>query len=82
MLFGAIVLVAGLLFYFAPTFIAYSRDHQNTMPIAVINTVFGWTLLGWVCCLAWSLSSDVKQSRVYVKKVIVHKDAGDDDDEW
>ncbi len=79
LIFGPILVVALGLAYFAPSMIAYSRDHNNTMPIAIINTVFGWTLLGWVACLAWSLSSDIKQSRVYIKKVIVRADADDDD---
>lgn len=80
LIFGPILLVAGAMAYFAPLMIAYSRDHNNTMPIAIINTVFAWTVLGWVACLAWSLSSDIKSSRVYVRKVIVRDDADGGDE--
>lgn len=43
--------------YFLPTFIAYRRNHHNRVPILVINVFFGWSLVGWVACLAWSLTS-------------------------
>jgi len=79
LLFGPILLVAVGLAYFFPTIIAYSRDHNNLLPILVINFVFGWTLLGWVGCLAWALSSDIKESRVHIRKVIVQSNAVDDD---
>lgn len=77
---GPILLVAFALLYFLPSVIAYSRDHNNILPIAIINTFFGWTLIGWVGSLAWALSSDIKGSRVYVKKVVVRGEA--DDEDW
>lgn len=46
--------------YAVPTFIAWRRGHRNLIPLGIINFFFGWTLLGWVACLAWSLSTDVK----------------------
>jgi hypothetical protein len=45
-----------LALYFLPAFIASKRKHRNASPIFVINLFFGWTLIGWVGCLAWSLS--------------------------
>lgn len=42
--------------YFLPSWIASIRNHHNFWPIAVVNLFFGLTLLGWVICLAWSLS--------------------------
>lgn len=41
--------------YFVPTIVAEARRHHNRMAILVVNLFFGWTLLGWVICLAWSL---------------------------
>ena len=79
---GVPMMLALFLAYFAPIAIAYSRDHANTLPIAILNIFLGWSLVGWVVALAWALSSDVKQSRVYVKKVIVRKNDVDDDDDW
>ena len=43
--------------YFLPTFIAAQRQHPNLWPIGILNLAFGWTMLGWIGCLAWSASS-------------------------
>lgn len=47
--------VAACFIYMIPTCVAASRKHRNTMAIAVLNLFFGWTLLGFVGCLVWSL---------------------------
>ena len=49
-------------FYAAPSIIAAFRRHPNLGPIIVINAVFGWTVLGYVVALAWSVSSIRKQT--------------------
>ncbi len=43
--------------YVAPIIIAVMRKHPNTAPIAVITILTGWTLVGWVVALAWSLTN-------------------------
>ena len=70
-LLGPPVFLGFVLAYFAPSILAYIREHQNAVPIFIINAVFGWTLLGWVGSLAWAFSSDVKETRQYVRHVIV-----------
>lgn len=52
-------LVIGLL-YFLPTLIAVKRTHRNMAPIAVINILLGWSLIGWVIALAWSFSANTE----------------------
>jgi len=52
-----LVLAIGATFYFLPTIIAAGRGHPQVVPIFVINVLLGWTLLGWVATLAWSVSS-------------------------
>lgn len=47
--------LAALFLYMLPTMVAISRKHRNTAPIAVVNVFFGWTLIGFVGCLAWAL---------------------------
>lgn len=54
---GILALGLILALYLLPTIIAVRRGHHQVAPIAVINIVFGWTLLGWVAALAWSVSS-------------------------
>lgn len=55
-----IIIFSAALFYLLPSIIANSRKHKNKNSICVINIFFGWTILGWVVCLAWSVSSNVE----------------------
>ena len=57
-----VLLVAGLAFYFLPTLIAISRSHHQWGAITVINLFFGWTFIGWVVALAWSVSAARERS--------------------
>lgn len=52
--FGGVILIAG---YFIPTFIAEYRHHNNFWPIAALNLFAGWTFIGWVVALVWSLTA-------------------------
>ena len=51
------VLVGGLIIYFLPTMIALFRHHHHWGAIMVLNLFFGWTFIGWVLTLAWSVSA-------------------------
>ena len=42
--------------YFIPTLIAFSRDHKNRNAICALNVLLGWTCLGWIGALIWSLT--------------------------
>ncbi len=44
-----------VLLYPLPLVIAHRRHHRNLPALAVINLGLGWTVVGWVCALAWSL---------------------------
>lgn len=57
---GAQRLVVGvvvLTLYLAPTGIAVLRQHINVLPIVAINVMLGWTGLGWIAALVWSVMS-------------------------
>ena len=41
--------------YFLPSFIAFSRAHKDRLVIFLLNLFLGWTFLGWVWALIWSL---------------------------
>jgi Superinfection immunity protein len=49
-------LIAGSLaaIYFAPVLIAFFRRQQNRWLILALNFLFGWTIVGWIICLAWA----------------------------
>lgn len=48
-----LALIVGL--YFIPTIIATQRDVPNKWSVAVINTLLGWTLIGWAIALAMAV---------------------------
>ena len=51
---GGILVIA---FYFLPAIIAASRQHLNAGAILVLNLLLGWTVLGWIAALIWSLTN-------------------------
>jgi hypothetical protein len=44
-----------IVLYFGPTLLSGLRGRPNTPALFVVNLFFGWTLIGWVFCLAWAL---------------------------
>ena len=58
---AAIVILIGILVgiavYFIPTAIAFFRGHHNTLAIFGLNLLLGWTFIGWVASLIWSLTA-------------------------
>lgn len=51
---GLVFLLAGII-YIAPSIVAFRRNHPNRWLIALINVVFGSTILGWGVALVWAL---------------------------
>lgn len=52
--------------YFIPTFVAMRRHHRNTVVIASVNIVLGWTIIGWAISLAWALSHNTRKNHVRI----------------
>lgn len=52
-----------------PWAIAATRSHKDVVAIALINWFLGWTVIGWVICLIWSLSSPGPQTTVTATSV-------------
>lgn len=52
-----IFLIILCIFYFIPTFTAMTRKHININSIIILNLFLGWTLLGWIGALIWSVSA-------------------------
>jgi hypothetical protein len=63
MILGAILFLG---MYFMPSTIGYLRKRGNLTAIIVLNTLLGWTMLGWVIALVWALSNNAQQT------VIIH----------
>ena len=49
------MIIIGLL-HFVPSVIAFLRDHQSKWAILVLNIVLGWSGIGWIAALIWSLT--------------------------
>jgi hypothetical protein len=60
-LLAILLLVIGFIVYFAPSFVAYGREHSNQTSIFVLNLLLGWTLIGWVCALVWAFTASAPQ---------------------
>ena len=52
---GLLLVVLFSAFYLQPTLIAFLRQHKNKLAILLLNLLLGWTILGWVVSLVWSV---------------------------
>ena len=52
-------LVVGFMFgiYLAPLIIAIVRDHHRLPWIGLLNFAAGWTVVGWIAALVWSVTA-------------------------
>lgn len=39
-----------------PSIVAFARKHRSKWGIVVLNFMLGWTVIGWIITLVWSLS--------------------------
>ena len=53
---GIILFILSLVFYFLPTIIALARKQRNALAIFLLNFFLGWTFVGWVVALVWSVT--------------------------
>ena len=54
------VLLVVVLLYFIPLFVSVVRGHRNATAIAALNLLLGWTVLGWIGSLVWSLTANTE----------------------
>jgi len=55
---GFIILLA---LYFVPSIVGFARGHHNKWAIFALNLLLGWTGLGWIGALVWSLTRPAPQ---------------------
>jgi len=53
---GLVLIIAIIVAYFIPLFIAYGRHHHNRGAIAAVNILLGWSVLGWIGAFVWALT--------------------------
>ena len=64
--FSATVIILFLLIYFLPSIIAIFSNKSNTVAIVMLNLFLGWSFIGWVVALIWSVSKDRQQQQIIV----------------
>jgi hypothetical protein len=50
-------IVLGIIFmaiYFVPSIVAMAREHEQKIPILLLNIFLGWSVIGWVVALVWA----------------------------
>jgi hypothetical protein len=47
-----------VLLYFLPSFVAVVRKKRNKNAILLLNLLLGWTIIGWIVALIWSVTID------------------------
>jgi hypothetical protein len=46
-----LMLIAAVLLYLLPSFVAEFRNHRNKGAIVVLDLLLGWTFIGWVIAI-------------------------------
>lgn len=52
----AAIIIGAIALYFAPSIVAINK--RGGAGIAALNTLLGWTLIGWVAALVWALAAE------------------------
>lgn len=60
----AVLLYILAFLYFIPTVIGIIRKHHNLIGLIALNVLLGWTVIGWVGALIWSLLRSSKSQTV------------------
>jgi len=47
--------------YVLPTLVAWGRKHRSAPAITFVNIVLGWSGLGWLIAMIWSLTGNVRE---------------------
>ncbi len=56
-LWGIAPLLVFFFLYFLPTIIAVAFKKRRAIWIVLVNVLTGWTFIGWVVALTWSLAA-------------------------
>jgi Superinfection immunity protein len=54
---GFLLLIGAIGIWLLPTILAVARKHPQTAPIVLIDVLAGWTGIGWIVALAWSVAN-------------------------
>lgn len=60
---GVLIIIGIVVFYMLPTVIAHLRNHESCSSVAILNVMFGWTVLGWLAVLIYACAGSQKVSQ-------------------
>ena len=60
---GVVILLLMLALYLLPSIVARGRGMSNRWSILTLNLFLGWTLVGWVISLCWSVAGTAEIKR-------------------
>ena len=55
-----LLFLLAVVIYLLPTVLAFFRDCESALWIAVLNVFLGWTVLGWFIAIGWAAGGKVK----------------------
>jgi len=58
-----VIIVIVIACYLIPTIIGVLRHHKDLPAIAVVNILFGWSVVGWFISFIWSLADPAGRGR-------------------
>ncbi|MFT4177410.1 MAG: superinfection immunity protein [Luteolibacter sp.] len=64
-----LLILAFMAVYMLPTWIAGFTKHPDTVGIAVVNAVFGWSGIGFLLCLIWAFRKPQTSSQQIVQHI-------------
>lgn len=53
----ALILI-GIVVYIVPSIVASQRNHVNAGMVVLLDLLLGWTVVGWLGALVWSIGGD------------------------
>lgn len=65
-----LLIIIFLVIYFLPSIIAKKNKKSNFRSIFLLNIFLGWTLIGWVVSLIWSLTNDNNSQTIIVNNYV------------
>jgi hypothetical protein len=57
-LLEGIAVTAAVALYFLPAILADRKGKRNVLHLALLNALFGWTVVCWIAALYWALHPD------------------------
>ena len=61
-------LILFLAIYFVPSIISITNKHPSAIFIVPLNLFLGWTVVGWIVALVWSVKGGNNEVRTYPLK--------------